>query len=116
MLIKKVTAIIDEAQLESVENALKSHGVTGFTIYPVRGRGSYSNTFSKDGLVAHIQIVLYTSEQYVNQIAKLIMQTADVGTVDEGLVAISPVDQLFWVYKKTAVTANEFQYYELDEN
>ena len=53
MNIKKVTAIINEMQLDNVANALCEHGVKGFTIHPVSGRGSYCNTYSKDGLVTH---------------------------------------------------------------
>jgi steroid 5-alpha reductase family enzyme len=44
MTIKKITAIIDEMQLDNVAKALCDHGVTGFTIHPVIGRGNYSNS------------------------------------------------------------------------
>tara|TARA_R110002072_G_scaffold53986_1_gene141952 strand:+ start:273 stop:407 length:135 start_codon:yes stop_codon:yes gene_type:complete len=44
MPIKKITAIIDELQWVKVEKALEVHGVTGFTVQAVKGRGNYSNT------------------------------------------------------------------------
>lgn len=42
MPIKKITAIIDELQWVKVEKALEVHGVTGFTVHAVKGRGNYS--------------------------------------------------------------------------
>ena len=116
MMIKKITAIINEMQLDNVTKALCKHGVTGFTIYPVNGRGNYCNTFSKSGLVTHKQIEVYTNDEYANQIAHLIMNTADVALDSEGLVAITSVDELFWVYQQTPVQINDFRFNEVVEN
>ena len=110
MTIKKITAILNEMQLDNVAKALCEHGVTGFTIHPVTGRGNYCNTFSKDGLVTHTQIEVYTSEEYAIQIAFLIMKTADVALDSEGLVAITSVDELFWVYQQTPARVNDFNF------
>ena len=112
MMIRKVTAIINEMQLENVAKALCEHGVTGFTIHPVMGRGNYCNTFSKDGLVTHKQIEIYTTEKYATKVAQLIMKTADVELDSEGLVAITSVDELFWVYQQTPIQANDFNFNE----
>jgi nitrogen regulatory protein P-II 1 len=112
MTIKKITAIIDEMQLDNVAKALCDHGVTGFTIHPVTGRGNYSNTFSKGGLVTHKQIEVYTSEEYATQVAHLIMKTADIAVDGEGLVAITSVDELFWVYQQTSAQINDFSFNE----
>jgi nitrogen regulatory protein PII len=113
MSIKKIVAIIDELQLEKVENNLTKHGVTGFTIHPVKGRGKYCNTFSRDGLVTHVQIEIYTGEQHANKIAKSIMQIADVGADSEGLVAITSVDELFWIGDQKPAAAEEFNFFEV---
>ncbi|MDX2370679.1 MAG: P-II family nitrogen regulator [Colwellia sp.] len=110
MTIKKITAIIDELQLDNVAKALCDHGVTGFTIHPVTGRGNYSNTFSKDGLVTHKQIEVYTSEEYASQVARLIMKTADIAVDGEGLAAITSVDELFWVYQQTPAQISDFNF------
>ena len=110
MTIKKITAIINEMQLDNVAKALCEHSITGFTIHPVTGRGNYCNTFSKDGLVTHKQIEIYTSEKHATQIASLIMKTADVALDSEGLVAITTVDELFWVYQQTPVQVNNFNF------
>jgi nitrogen regulatory protein P-II 1 len=113
MTIKKITAIIDELQLEAVEQALATHGVAGFTIHPVRGRGKYCNTYSKDQLVAHTQIEIYCNGEYAEQIAKVIMATADVGADGEGLVAVIPVDQLYWVCTQQPAESGDFKFKEV---
>ena len=112
MTIKKITAIIDELLLESVEKKLGAHGVIGFTIHPVKGRGVYSNTFTKSKLVNHSQIELYTSEANASSIAKLIMQTADIGGESEGLVAINSVEELYWINGQKPATNEEFKFFE----
>ncbi len=113
MPIKKITAIIDELQWVKVEKALEVHGVTGLTVHAVKGRGNYSNTYSKDHLVDHVQIVIYTGDKHARRIATLIMQTADVGAESEGLVEITSVDELFWVHEQSLAVASEFKYFEV---
>jgi nitrogen regulatory protein P-II 1 len=116
MSIKKVTAIINEMQLDNVAEALCEHCVTGFTIHPVTGRGNYWNKFSKGGLVTHKQIEVYTSNEYAAQIASLIMKTADIAFDSEGLVAITTVDELFWVYQQTPAQVKDFNFNESSNN
>ena len=112
MKIKKITAIINEMQLDNVAKALCEYGVTGFTIHPVSGRGNYCNTFSKGELVTHKQIEVYTNDEYAKKIAHLIMNIADVALDSEGLVAITSVDELFWVYQQTPAQINDFSFNE----
>jgi len=112
MKIKKVTAIINEMQLDNVANALREHGVEGFTIHPVSGKGNYCNSFSHDGLVTHKQIEIYTADNHAKKIASLIMKIADVALDSEGLVAITSVDELYWVFQKTPAQIKDFNFIE----
>lgn len=116
MVIKKITAIINEMQIDNVAKSLCERGVTGFTIHPVTGRGNYFNTFSKSGLVTHKQIEVYTTEEHANQVAGLIMKSADVALESEGLVAITTVDELFWVYQQKHAQINDFNFNDVLEN
>jgi len=59
-------------------------------------------------LVTHKQIEVYTSEEYATQVAHLIMKTADVAVDGEGLVAITSVDELFWLYQQTPAQISDF--------
>ncbi|GLQ30257.1 P-II family nitrogen regulator [Litoribrevibacter albus] len=98
MSLKKVTAIFDELRLHDVETALLDLGVAGYTVYPVKGRGKYYDHFNEGRLVPHLQMDLYTNTENAETIAKLIMNTAHVNADSEGLVCISPVDELYWIH------------------
>jgi nitrogen regulatory protein P-II 1 len=82
-------------QLEPVSNVLRVHGVSGFSLHPVTGRGTYSKTFTEDELVTHTQIVVYTREEFARKIAQLMVGIADVNLGNEGLVTITSVDEFF---------------------
>jgi len=111
MNLMKITAIIDQLQLDHVQAALESHGVIGFSIQPVKGRGKYCNTYSKDHLVEHVQIDLFVPANDAHKIAQLILHTADVGADSEGLVAIIPVDTLYWVKDQMYAKPEDFKYF-----
>ena len=110
MSINKITAIVNEFNLNNIEEALLNHGVNGFTVTEVKGRGSYCNNYTKDKLVSHNQIEIFSSEEHAPEIAKLIMEIADVGMYSEGLIAITPVDSLQWIYQQTALADKDFNF------
>lgn len=110
MGIKKITAIIDELQVKGVQWALEQNCVSGVTIYPVKGRGDFFNMFSHDHLVDHVQIDIYTSEEHVENIVDLIMDTADVGGQSEGLVVVTSVESMYWIKGKKAAYSEEFKF------
>ena len=87
MNINKVTAIFDEFRLKEVAETLIRHGVKGFTLHPVRGRGYYFDSFNENHLIKHIN--------------------AD----SEGLVCIVPVNDLIWIHDKRSATDNDFQFH-----
>jgi len=112
MKVKKITAIIDDQQLEAVEHALETHGVTGFTVHAVSGRGKYNNyLYTRDPLVSHSQVEIYTSQDHVEKIAELIMRIAAVGLVSEGIVAITEVEQLNWGDEQKSASEEDFNYF-----
>ena len=62
MQINKVTAIFDDFRLKDVEETLIQHGVKGFTLHPVRGRGRYFDSYNDNHLVKHIQMEVYSRD------------------------------------------------------
>jgi hypothetical protein len=46
------------------------------------------------------------------KIASLIMKIADVALDSEGLVAITSVDELYWVFQKTPAQIKDFNFIE----
>jgi len=113
MAFKKVTAIVDSFRLTYIEQALQAHAVSGFSMYSVKGRGHYFNAFKRDGLVEHVLICVYTSDKHAKSIAQVIMSAADTGVTSEGLIAISPVDEMYWIKENKPVSENEFNCLEV---
>jgi len=111
MKIQKVTAIFDEFRLKDVEETLIRHGVKGFTLYPVRGRGEYFDSFNKNHLIKHIQMEIYARSEHANDIAQLIVETAHINADSEGLVCIVPVNDLLWIHDKRSATDSDFQFH-----
>ncbi len=112
MKVKKITAIIGDMQLDDVEHALEQHGVTGFTVFTVRGRGKYSNLYTRDQLVSHTQIEIYTSSRHADEIAQLIIKSAEIGAVSIGFVAVTDVEQLVWVHEQREASEDDFNFFE----
>lgn len=112
MKISKITAIFSEFRLTEVEETLVQHGIKGFTLHPVRGRGRYFDAFNENHLVKHIQIEVYSPEKHARDIAQLIVEAAHVNTDSEGLVSILPVNELLWIHDKRSVIDNDFDFVE----
>ena len=110
MKINKITAIFDEYRLKDVEDVLLKHSVTGFTLYPVSGRGYYFDSFNENHLIKHIQMEIYTKADHAKAIAQLIVDTAHVDADSEGLVCIVPVNDLLWMHDKRSASGDDFQF------
>ena len=65
MKINKITAIIDEMGLEEVEANLLRHGVNGYTLHPVRGRGRY---FDSDLVWIHDKLSAIESDIHLHSL------------------------------------------------
>jgi nitrogen regulatory protein P-II 1 len=102
--------------LEAVEAALIGHGIRGFTVHPVKGRGAYFDAYNRDHLTTHIRLLTYTSEKNARVVAQVIMNAAHAGTDNEGLVRISPVDEVYWIHTKQCCDENDFDFHEVDND
>ncbi len=116
MSLKKITAVIDELRLSAVEEALRQHGITGYSVKQIKGRGAYFNSYTSDPLVPHVQLDIYTTSDYVDAIRGLIIATAHVGIANEGLVSVTPVEQLYSVSSGEAVGAQAFTFAEIKDS
>jgi nitrogen regulatory protein P-II 1 len=110
MSLCKVVAIFDEFRLENVENELIKHGVHGFTLHPVRGRGRYFDSFIENHLIKHIQMEIYAANEQANDLCRLISEVAYSGSESEGLVSVVPVQALSWIHDKRPARASDFSF------
>tara|TARA_Y100000782_G_scaffold93220_1_gene103003 strand:+ start:1474 stop:1821 length:348 start_codon:yes stop_codon:yes gene_type:complete len=110
MSLKKVSAIFNTLEKEKLQSAFLQAGIIGYTIHNVQGHGVYNQLYGQADLQDHLQVDIYTSTKYAQLIAELIVETVSVNADSEGLVAIIPVDDLYWIHTKEKVLDNEFQF------
>ena len=103
----KITAIIRTSKLEKVEKRLQEIGVKGVSISHVKGYGEYANFFSRDWMVTHIRIEIFSSVSRVEEIAQAIMETAHSGLAGDGIIVSIPVERIYRIRTKTEATAEE---------
>jgi nitrogen regulatory protein P-II 1 len=111
MSLKKVSAIFNGMEKSKLEAAFLRAGVCGYTIHDVRGHGVYNQAYGQKELVEHLQVDIFTSAECAHAIANLIVETVSVNADSEGLVAILPVDALYWIHTKEKASATEFNFY-----
>ena len=107
MNMKKINAIIRCEALEEVERRLQDMGVQGMTVSQVKGFGEYANTYTRDWLVTHARIEIFTDEAQADTIAEAIMETAHTGVSGDGIVAILPVDKLLRIRTRSDDSTKE---------
>lgn len=117
MSLCKVVAIVDEFRLKEIESELIRHGVRGFTLHPVRGRGRYFDSFNEEHLIKHIQMEVYVSRSQADAVSRLIVDTAHTGAESEGLVSVVPIQSLTWIHDKRNAEPTDFEFKEaLDDH
>lgn len=109
MKCKKVSAIIRTSTFDAVESRLKQIGVKGMTMFQVLGFGEETETdfFNPNKLERHIELQVWTTEDKARQIADAIIETAHIGLAGDGIVSISPVDEVFRIRTKHPATETE---------
>ena len=107
MKYRKVTAIIRCDVLEKVEHELQAMGVRGISVTKVKGYGEYTDFYSRDWMVSHTRIEIFTTETMADVIACSIMEVAHVGMEGDGIVAVLPVEKLYRIRSRSEVTIDE---------
>lgn len=109
MEFRKVTAIIQPEVLEKVERKLQGIGIRGISVTKVKGFGEYANFYSRDWMVSvsHLRIEIFTEKARTRAIVDAILEAAHQGLAGDGIVAVSPVEQVFRIRTKALATADE---------
>jgi len=107
MNYRKVTAIIRCDVLEKVERELQAMGVRGISVSKVKGYGEYTDFYSRDGMVNHARIEIFTTESQADGIARSIMEAAHVGLEGDGIIAVLPVEKLYRIRTRSEATPDE---------
>lgn len=106
MSYRKVTAIIRSDLLEKVEAELQGLGVKGVSVTNVKACGEYADFYSRDRMVSHARIEIFTHEAKADAIAQAIIEAAHVGLEGDGIVAVLPVEKLYRIRTRSEVTGD----------
>jgi len=103
MEFRKVVAIVRRSALEPVETALRNSGARGMSICAVKGVGEYANLYDPDWMTSHVKVEVFTAQANAGPIARAIMAAAHTGQEGDGIIAISPIEELYRIRTQDAV-------------
>tara|TARA_B110000495_G_C22929380_1_gene543244 strand:+ start:756 stop:1097 length:342 start_codon:yes stop_codon:yes gene_type:complete len=100
--MKKIEAIIKPLMLSSVKDALHEIGLSGMTIFDVKGfgrqRGQDSglekNSVYNDEFHAKIKIEIIIKDSIVEKAMQTIKNAAYSGKIGDGKIFVSPIEQV----------------------
>jgi len=99
--MKLLTAVVKPFKLDEVKDALKTVGVTGLTVFQVRGfghTGGHVEVFrGKEyvfDFVDKLQIEIITTDESVDEIIEAIVNAARTDTVGDGVVWVTEVENV----------------------
>ena len=99
--MKLVTAIVQTEAVDDVQIALATHGVNGMTVTEVNGyarqRGHkevYRGHEVVIDFIEKVKIEVLTADEEADGVVEVICRTARTGTVGDGKVWVSTVDEV----------------------
>lgn len=102
MKYRKVVAIMNITDYNTLHLPIQQMDVPGVTVSMVKGFGDYVNEFSPFGFSDNMKVEIYTTSEQAETIANELSSLADQLTKGGGVVAIEPVHQLMNVRKLDA--------------
>jgi len=99
-MLKKIEAIIREDKLSDVKEALREIGIVGLNVFEIRGHGRQggitlagrSGSYQVD-MLPKMQVNIILSEQNLDEVLKIILDSAYTGEAGDGLIFVYPVDE-----------------------
>jgi nitrogen regulatory protein PII len=95
MKLKKVTALVRNEMLGNLKTELKHIGVPHVTIDYVSGYENPRESFEIPELLTHARVEVLMEETRVKDIVDCITENAFVGTYDDGVITVSPIDDMY---------------------
>ena len=99
--MKKVTAMIKPFKLDDVREALSDIGIQGMTVTEVKGFGRqkghtevYRGAEYAVDFLPKIQIDIVLSDDQIERVIEVIIETARTGKIGDGKIFVTPVDQV----------------------
>jgi len=98
--MKKIEAIIKPFKLEEVKDRLRQVGVSGMTVYEVKGFGRtggktevYRGSAYVVDFVPKVKVEIVVKEAMVAEVVQAIAAEAKTGKIGDGKIFVTPVEE-----------------------
>ena len=99
--MKKIEVIIKPFKLEDVKDALVEAGITGMSVYDVKGYGRqqghselYRGAEYVVDFLPKIKIDIVVKDEMVDSIINTIVNSAKTGKIGDGKIFVSPIEKI----------------------
>ena len=97
--MKKIEAIIKPFKLDDVKDRLREIGVSGMTVYEVKGFGRtggktevYRGSAYVVDFIPKVRVEIIVKDSMVNDVVSAIITAAKTGKIGDGKIFVSPVE------------------------
>ncbi len=98
--MKKIEVIVRPEKVNSVILALEAAGYLGITVYEVAGHGKRRDVGDEVTLRPMVKLEVAVKDSDTDKIVKLVMDTAYTGTIGDGRILISDLNEVFRIRTK----------------
>jgi nitrogen regulatory protein P-II 1 len=98
--MKKIEAIIKPHRLDDVKDRLREIGISGMTVYEVKGFGRtggktevYRGSSYVVDFVPKARIEVVVKDSAVNEVIQAIVTAAKTGKIGDGKIFVSPIEE-----------------------
>ena len=103
--MKMISAVVRSDKVELIARQLKKIGVSGCTVYPVRGYGEEWRLYEPLIHGGHHKLEAIVDHDQVDEAVKKIAEHASTGREGDGLLSIFDLGQVVLLRNKQAITS-----------
>jgi nitrogen regulatory protein P-II 1 len=110
--MKKIEVVIKPFKLDDVKDALADIGITGMTVYEVKGYGRqkghselYRGAEYTVDFMPKIKLDIVVNDEDIDKIVEVIVESAKTGKIGDGKIFISDIEKIVRV--RTGETGSE---------
>ena len=99
--MKKIEVIIKPFKLEDVKDALVEAGITGMTVYDVKGYGRqqghselYRGAEYVVDFLPKMKVIVFVKDEDEDLVVNTIMNSAKTGKIGDGKIFVSSIDEI----------------------
>jgi nitrogen regulatory protein P-II 1 len=98
--VKKIEAIIKPHKLDDVKDRLRQIGISGMTVYEVKGFGRtggktevYRGSSYVVDFVPKVRVEVVVKDSVANEVVQAIAATAKTGKIGDGKIFVTPIEE-----------------------